>query len=133
MTADRAADRAADIPVLVEFVRGSRISRGKPVAKSLPIMQNGPPGTKVHFAGGGEVPLPTDQVVFRDDEGGFARVGFGGMRFSGVEDGLLSFRRVQDLLPEEFLSPERGFHMTLELHTVARVLVHGQVEWPLKT
>ena len=30
---------------------------------------------------------------------GAARVGFGGMRFDGVEDGLLTFRRVRDLPP----------------------------------
>ncbi len=118
------------IPVLVEFLEGSRITRGKLVAKSLPIVQNGPPGTFVHFPGGRGVPVPTDQVVFCDDEGGSARVGFGGMKFVGIEDDLLSFRRVQDLLPEEFLSPERGFHMTFEPETVAAVFVHGRRVWP---
>jgi hypothetical protein len=121
---------ASSIPVLVEFVAGSRITRGAPVAKSLPIVQNGPPGTFVHFPGGRGVPVPTDQVVFCDDERGAARVGFGGMRFFGIEDGLLSFRRVQDLLPAEFLSPERGFHMTFEPETVAAVFVHGRRVWP---
>jgi len=119
-----------EIPVLVEFVEGSRIERGKPVERSLPILRNGPPGTVIHFAAGGAVPLPTDQIVLCDDSRGLARVGFGGMKFCGVEEDLLSFRRVQDLLPEEFLSPERGFHMTLEPGTVLRVLVHGQLAWP---
>ncbi|MEZ0230524.1 MAG: hypothetical protein ACAI25_18020 [Planctomycetota bacterium] len=121
---------ASSVPVLVVFLAGSRITRGKPVSNSLPIVQNGPPGTFVHFPGGRGVPVPTDQVVFCDDEGGAARVGFGGMRFDGVEDDLLSFRRVQDLLPEEYLSPERGFHMTFEPETVAAVFVHGRRVWP---
>jgi hypothetical protein len=118
------------IPVVVEFIPGSRITRGKPVERSLPILQNGPPGTYVHFAGGRMVPVPTDQVVLCDDSTGSARVGFGGMRFCGVEEDLLSFRRVQDLLPAEFLSPERGWHMTFELDTVAKVFVLGEQVWP---
>ncbi len=119
-----------EIPVVVEFVPGSRISRGKPVERSLPIMQNGPPGTVVHFEHGGQVPLPTDQIVFRDEATGSARVGFGGMRFCGIVDSLLTFRRVQDLLPAEFLSPERGWVMTLEPSTVSGVFVHGVRAWP---
>lgn len=119
-----------DIPVLVEFVPGSRISRDKLVERSLPIVQNGPPGTFVHFQDGGRVPLPTDQIVHRDDATGSARVGFGGMRFVGIEESLLVFRRVQDLLPEEFLSPERGFRMTLEPRTVSGVFLHGRLAWP---
>lgn len=120
----------SSVPVLVEFLDGSRITRGKLVSVSLPIVQNGPPGTFVHFPGGGGVPVPTDQVVFCDDRTGSARVGVGGMRFDGIEDGLLSFRRVHDLVPEEFLSPERGFHMTLEPETVKGVLVRGHRVWP---
>jgi hypothetical protein len=119
----------SDVAVVVEFVAGSRISRGKPLEKTLPIIRNGPPGTAVHFESGGRVPLPTDQVVYRDDSSGAARVGFGGMRFRGIEEGLLAFERVQDLLPEEFLSPERGFYMTFEPHTVAAVYAHGQLVW----
>jgi len=118
-----------EIPLLVEFVPGSRISRGRPVERSLPIVQNGPPGTFVHFEDGGSVPLPTDQIVLRDEGSGSARVGFGGMRFIGVEENLLRFERVQDLLPEEFLSPERGWVMTLEPRTVTGVFEHGCLVW----
>jgi hypothetical protein len=121
-----------EIPVLVEFVPGSRIARGSFVEHSLPIVQNGPPGTVVHFEDGGRVPLPTDQIVLRDDTSGSARVGFGGMRFDGLEASLLAFRRVQDLLPAELLSPERGWLMTLEPRTVASVFVDGRLAWPLR-
>ena len=120
----------ATIPLLVEFAPGSRITRSKPYENSLPVFRNGPPGTFVHFEGGGTIPLPTDQIVLRDHAQGAARVGFGGMRFVGVEDGLLTFRRDHDLLPEEFLSPERRGRMTLEPHTVVAVYVLGRLVWP---
>ena len=121
----------APAPVLVEFVHGSQLRRGPPTASQLPIVGNGPPGTVVRFSGGGEVPLPTDQIVSADDDHGAARVGFGGMRFDGVEGGQLVFRRIRDLWPAERLSPERGLRMTLELEMVSMVLVEGRVRWPV--
>lgn len=117
-------------PLLVEFVPGTCLRREPPHQARLPILGNGPPGTFVRFAGGAEVPLPTDQIVGADDGSGAARVGFGGMRFDGVEDGQLVFRRVRDLWPPERLSPERGTRMTLELDMVAAVYVEGRVAWP---
>src|SRR5213082_1762354 len=100
-------------PLLIEFVAGTRVRREAPFSTGLPIVGNGPPGTFVVFPDGREVPLPTDQVVQAGVESGAAQVGFGGMRFDGVERGQLVFRRVRDLLPEKQLSPERGRRMTL--------------------
>jgi len=123
----------APVPALctVEFVRGSRVHQEPPFVSGLPIVQNGPPGTFVTFAGGRRVPLPTDQIVLHetDDERGAARVGFGGMRFVGVEAGLLVFRRVRELAAEHQLSPERGRRMTLEPHMVAAVFMQGRLVW----
>ena len=118
----------------VEFVQGSRIETESAFKRlllgaSLHIVQNGPPGTFVTFADGRRVPLPTDQVVSAEDGAGAARVGFGGMRFDGVEGGLLTFRRVRDLLAEHELSPERGRRMTLEPEMVAAVFVEGRLAW----
>jgi hypothetical protein len=96
----------------------------------LPIVQNGPPGTRVLFADGGKVPLPTDQIVFADDSTGNARVGFGGMSFEGLEQGLLVFYRVRDLQPEDQLSPQRGRRMTLQPAMVAAIHVDGRKVWP---
>ena len=93
--------RVNDYPLLIEFVPGTRISREPEVVSKLPIVQNGPPGTSVVFGDGATVPLPTDQIVFAEDGGGAARVGFGGMSFEGMEAGQLVFLRVRDLQPEE--------------------------------
>jgi len=73
---------------------------------------------------------PTDQIVFADDSGGSARVGFGGMSFEGMEEGHLVFYRVRDLRPEEELSPQRGRKMTLEPHMVSSICVDGRQVWP---
>ena len=121
---------AGPVPVLVEFVRGTSIHREPSHRTGLPIVGNGPPGTFVRFAGGAQVPLPTDQIVLADDSAGAAHVGFGGMRFDGIEGGQLVFRRVRDLWPQAQLSPERGLRMTLELDMVAAVLVDGRLAWP---
>ena len=130
MTEKPASD--ADAFCVVEFVRGSRVEKDPPVRSTRSasgptcrIVQNGPPGTFVRFADGSRVPLPTDQIVSSDDGAGAARVGFGGMRFDGIEGGLLTFRRFRDLLAEHELSPERGRRMTLEPAMVAAVFVGG--------
>lgn len=119
---------------VVEFVRGSRIEKEPPLKRPpfgprLLIVQNGPPGTFVRFADGSRVPLPTDQVVSGEDGAGAARIGFGGMRFDGIEDGLLTFRRVRDLVAEHVLSPERGRRMTLKQEMVAAVFMEGRLAW----
>jgi hypothetical protein len=113
----------------VEFVPGSRVERERPFVSGLPIVQNGPPGTFVVFADGSRVPLPSDQITSTEDVGGAARVGFGGMRFHGIEDGQLTFRRVRDLAAEHELSPERGRRMTLEPEMVAAVFMQGRLSW----
>jgi hypothetical protein len=119
-----------NFPLLIEFVPGTNLSREPETVPQLPIVQNGPPGTLVTFADGRKVPLPTDQIVFTDDTGSGARVGFGGMSFEGIEDGRLVFYRVRDLQPEETLSPQRGRRMTLEPRMVAAIYVSGRHVWP---
>lgn len=76
------------------------------------------------------ISLPTDQIVSTGESGGGVTVGFGGMRFTGVEDGRLTFARVRDLWPEERLSPDRSWKMTLELPWVASVHEDGAQVWP---
>ena len=117
-------------PLLIEFVSGTRITREPEVVSKLPILHNGPPGTSVVFRDGAEVPLPTDQIVFAEDAGGAAQVGFGGMSFEGIDGGELVFLRVRDLQPEAMLSPERGRRMTLDPRMVASIAVDGRVVWP---
>lgn len=128
----------ADAFCIVEFVSGSRIEKDAPASRpagrpasvaNLRIVQNGPPGTFVRFADGCRVPLPTDQIVSSEDRAGAARVGFGGMRFDGVEGGLLTFRRFRDLLAEHELSPERGRRMTLQPETVSAVFMQTRLVW----
>jgi hypothetical protein len=126
------AGKSAAVFCTVEFVQGSRIHREPPFVPSvrtLPVVQNGPPGTFVTFADGGRVPLPTDQIVSTEDRAGAAQVGFGGMRFDGLEGGHLTFRRVRDLFAEHELSPERGRRMTLKPETVAAVFMEGRLVW----
>ena len=118
-------------PLLIQFVPGTRVYREPEFVSALPILQNGPPGTFVVFADGTKVPLPTDQIVYTDDKGGSARVGFGGMSAAGMEDDKLVFYRVRDLQPDALLSPERGRRMTLNPDTVTSVAVDGRVVWPV--
>lgn len=118
-------------PVLVEFIADTQLYREPAVVPKLPIVGNGPPGTFVIFGDGRKVSLPTDQIVFADDVGIGARVGFGGMSFAGIEDGYLVFHRVRELSPEAQLSPERSRRMTLAPHMVATVYVDGREVWPL--
>lgn len=123
----------SSLPLLIEFVAGTRVEREAARVPQLPIVQNGPPGTFVVFSDGTKVPLPTDQIVFVGEEADAARVGFGGMSFEGIENGRLVFYRVRDLLPEELLSPERGQKMTLDRHMVASILVNGRRVWPVSS
>lgn len=117
-------------PLLIEFVAPTRLERDPELVPKLPIIQNGPPGTRVVFADGSKVPLPTDQIVFSDDATGNARVGFGGMSFEGLEDGYLVCYRVRELQPEALLSPERGRKMTLKPEMVFAIYVDDRKVWP---
>jgi hypothetical protein len=119
----------APVFCVVEFVSGSRVHKERAFVPRLPVVQNGPPGTFVTFADGRRVPLPTDQIVFAGDDGGAARVGFGAMRFDGIEGDLLTFRRVRDLVAEHGLSPERGRLMTLDPRMIAAVFMEGRLAW----
>jgi hypothetical protein len=123
-----------EIPLLIDFVEGSRLEREPDVAPraSMPVVGNGPPGTFVHFATGRRIPLPTDQIILAEEIDGAARVGMGGMRFDGVVNGQLVFTRVRDLLPEHELSPERRDRMTLEPEMVATIVADGQLIWPAR-
>lgn len=115
-------------PVVVAFVPGSALERETHRPSDLPMYRNGPPGTFVRI-GRVRVSLPTDQVVAADQAGGAVVVGFGGMKFTGLEAGRLTFLRVRDLQPEEELSPARSWTMTLEPEWVAAVHVNGRLAW----
>jgi hypothetical protein len=121
--------KADEIPLLIEFARGTSVYREPDRISDLPIVRNGPPGTFVVFPDGLRVSLPTDQIVAADHRSGQARVGFGGMEFTGLRDGRLTFLRVRELHPEERLSPHRSHRMTLEQRWVAAVVVHGRLVW----
>lgn len=117
--------------VLIEFAAPSSLLREQDRPSALPIVGNGPPGTFVIFPGGLRVSLPTDQIVFADDTGGNARVGFGGMRFVGLEGERLVFVRFRELVPEDQLSPARSHTMLLDPLWVAAISAEGWVVWPL--
>ena len=97
----------------------------------LPIVGNGPPGTFVVFPEMAlRVSLPTDQIVYADDSGGYAIVGFGGMNYVGADHGILLFARDRELLPEDQLSPARSHTMRLEARWIATVSLEGRTTTP---
>ena len=118
-----------DLPLLIDFATPSSIFLEPNRISTLRIVGNGPPGTFVLFPNGFRVSLPTDQIVFSDDSGGHARVGCGGMRFVGSEEGHLVFVRIRELLPEDQLSPARSHTMRLDPQRVATVSVEGRAVW----
>lgn len=120
----------SDFPLLVAFAAGTSLVHERQLAQHLPILGNGPPGTFVVFPDRFRVSLPTDQIVYADDSGGAARVGFGGMAFAGLEDGRLVFHRVLELHPEEQLSPARSHTMYLNPEWVASIAESGREVWP---
>jgi hypothetical protein len=117
--------RGMEAPLVIEFVDGSLIERDEAVAPRLPIVGNGPPGTRVVFADGWRINLPTDQIVDARVVGGRARVSFGGMRWATPDGASLAFDRVKDLWAPALLSPERGVRMTLDIARVAGVWQEG--------
>jgi hypothetical protein len=117
------------IPLLIDFVTPSSIFREPDRVSTFRIIGNGPPGTFVLFPTGLRVSLPTDQVVFADDTGGHARVGFGGMQFVGADVEHLVFVRIREVLPEDQLSPARSRTMRLDSQLVATVSVDGRPVW----
>jgi hypothetical protein len=119
------------LALLIEFRSPSSLLREENRRSALPIVGNGPPGTFVLFPRGLRVSLPTDQIVFADDTNGRARVGFGGMRFAGVEEGRLIFVRERELWPEDQLSPARSHRMVLDPDWVTSVTVDGERAWPV--
>jgi len=123
-------DRVPPSLLVVEFVAGSSLDREQDRPSDLPIHRNGPPGTFVRL-GTLRISLPTDQIVRADEHAGAVVVGFGGMRFTGVQDGRITFARVYDLWPEEQLSPARSQTMTLETAWVTSVHENGCPVWPV--
>jgi hypothetical protein len=119
----------SDLPLLINFAAPSSIVREHNRVSMLPMIRNGPPGTFIDFPNGLRVSLPTDQIVFADDAGGRARVGFGGMDFVGVEEGQLSFVRVRELRPEDQLSPDRSHTMRLDSRWVDAIWAGGRQVW----
>jgi hypothetical protein len=117
------------IPLLIEFAAGTRLFREPDLAQGLPILQNGPPGTFVTFPDGLRVSLPTDQIVYSDDTGAGARVGFGGMSFAGTDAGRLLFHRVREMHPEDRLSPARSRTMVLSMRWVTSISIAGHQVW----
>ena len=117
------------VPLLIDFAAPSSIVRERNRISTLAILGNGPPGTFVVFPGRLRVSLPTDQIVFADDTGGSARVGFGGMQFVGADGEQLVFVRVREVLPPDQLSPDRSHTMRLDAQWVASVSVNGHVVW----
>jgi hypothetical protein len=117
-------------PLLIDFATPSSLLREENRPSALPIVGNGPPGTFVVFPGGLRVSLPTDQIVVAHDSGGHARVGFGGMRFVGLEGERLVFVRFRELFPEDQLSPARSHTMLLDPQWVAAIGVDGRQVWP---
>jgi hypothetical protein len=125
----RTEARADHVPLLIVFSTPSSIVREQDRISELRIIGNGPPGTFVHFPNGLMVSLPTDQIVFADDGGGQARVGFGGMQFVGLDQGELVFVRIRELHPEDQLSPARSHTMRLDARWVATIWVDGCPVW----
>jgi hypothetical protein len=117
------------VPLVVEFASGSTLVREHDRTSDLMILRNGPPGTFVRL-GDVRISLPTDQIVTSEARAASVSLGFGGMRFVGMQDGQLTFQRVRDLRPEEELSPDRSWTMTLEPHWVAAIFEDGRQVWP---
>ena len=116
---------------VVDFAAPSSLLRETHRPSALPIVGNGPPGTFVVFGDRNlRVSLPTDQIVLAEEVDGHVRVGFGGMAFGGVQNGLLTFARVRELLPDDQLSPARSHTMRLDPEWVSAVCVDGRSEWP---
>jgi hypothetical protein len=125
-------------PVLIEFKTGSRIEAFEPVSplsienQATSDFDAKSPKTFVILSDDQRVALPTDQIVMAQDRDGSATIGLGGMSFEGMEDGNLVFWRVQDLLPEELLSPQRELKVMVSSDAIAHVHVNGQNVWPAR-
>jgi hypothetical protein len=117
------------VPLLIEFVAGTSLYRERDPPQGLPIVRNGPPGTFIVFKDGLRVSLPTDQIVHVDESGAGARVGFGEMRFAGMEARGLIFHRVLELHPKEQLSCARSRTMILDPQWVHSIVVAGSEVW----
>ena len=118
----------ADAHLIVEFKPGSAIQREPDRPSDLPMYRNGPPGTFVLLAGV-RISLPTDQIIAVDVTDRAVTVGFGGMHFTGVDQGRLTFARVREVLPDDELSPDRSRTMTLDIEWVTQVHEAGRLVW----
>jgi hypothetical protein len=116
-------------PLVIQFAAGSSLELEQDRPSQLPIYRNGPPGTFVRL-GGLRISLPTDLIVHAHERDGAVVVGFGGMQFSGLDDGRMTFARVRDLWPEPQLSPARSWLMTLDPLWVSSVHENDCQLWP---
>ena len=128
-----AGRQVESIPLVIDFAPPTSLLREPHRRSALPIIGNGPPGTFVLFPHGLRVSLPTDQIVSADDRDGHVRVGFGGMRFVGLEDGHLVFVRIRELFPVEQLSPARSHTMRLDPQWVTTIAVDGRPVWAVES
>ena len=117
-------------PLVIQFAAGSSLERQQDRPSQLPIYRNGPPGTFVRLDGL-RISLPTDLIVDAHERDDAVVVGFGGMRFNGIQDGRVTFVRVRDLWPESQLSPARSWLMTLDPLWVASVHESDCQLWPV--
>jgi hypothetical protein len=117
------------VPLTILFAPGARLYRERGRESHFPIHRNGPAGTFILFDTL-RVSLPTDQIILVEETGDTVRVGFGGFRFDGYQNGQLVFSRVRDLAPEHQLSPDRSWTMKLDPAWVTAVNVDGEVRWP---
>jgi hypothetical protein len=118
------------IPLVIEFVPGSKIRHEKTEELSADLDHAPLPGTFIQLPNGNQVAIPSDQVVLDEDAGGSARVGLGGMSFEGMENDKLIFWRVRDIMPEELVAPGSVDALTLEPQAVASITVQGTRVWP---
>jgi hypothetical protein len=119
--------------LIVEFAAGSRILReAAPDTEELrPDWEPRSPGAFVVFKNGKRVPVPADQIVHDEVQGGRARVGFGGMSFEGVVGGRLIFWRVREIGRASPLDGAVGDDkLEVDSGMVARVEVEGSLVWP---
>jgi hypothetical protein len=121
---DAVAQMATQIPSMVDFTVGTKLD------ELVRVEEAAFGASYVVMPDGKRIELPADQVVHSEDRSGFARVGFGGLSFEGIQEGQLVFWRVKDLLPEDMLSPSRSLRVLLDPTSVSRIQMNGQQVWP---
>jgi hypothetical protein len=112
----------SQIPVLIEFVPGSRF---------LPKQEGETRGVStVLLADGRCVEVPEDQVIFADEKSGQARLGLGGMSYEGIRDDRFELWRVRDLWPEDRIAVSSEQRILVAREMVSRILLEGAQVYP---